>query len=364
MLIYYFLPIWVVICSSVYFTRIKNKNLIFLILVFLLLFPIMAFRKETIGTDLPSYINIFNSLGKNLTNSTFFNDKNMILYSVYNIMLYSISSDPRILIFSNSLIICVLFFIFLYRNCKDNLPFSTFLLVISYFYFAAFNISRQFIAIGIASNALYYLLNKNRCYNPVYKFVFLVCLAGFVHFTALILLLVLPLFFIKRNTYVFSYSILVPIVLVVFLLIGGSLIPIVLPAYADYFSDDFQFSFQNYSSQGRSLILYLFFLALIIGLFIYYKTKRISLNRKEVVIFSLFILYTLINVAGVHNPLFARISYYFSFSLLMFVPLFCNKFTFSEKVLAKVLVSCVLLIPFVIQLQGNYNGIIPYETFF
>lgn len=363
MLVYYFLPVWILICSLSFKLKVKNNNLLFLILVFLYMFPLMAFRNQNIGTDLQSYLNIFDDLAMNKFNSVHMFEKNMFLYSFYNVLLSLITTNSNILIFSNSLIICILLFLFLYRNCKNSLVFSTFLLIISYSYFTAFNIARQFIAIGIVSNAFYYIYNQ-KVNHALLKYCFCVLVASCVHFTSLITLVLVPVFIIKKQSNFIKYSLITPILIFLVFSFAGPLISTIIPSYSYYFDSNSQFGFQNYDSQGRTLIVFLFYLILLFVLYIYSKNNKIQIEKEEKITIGVFFFYTVFGLLGSFSPLLSRMGIYFSFSLLLFIPLFCNKFVFKEQIIAKILVSCVLLVPFVIQLEGNYSGIIPYETFF
>lgn len=365
MLIYLFVPLWIILCGFITLTNIKKKEIFFLILVFLFLFPLMAFRNINVGTDLQTYVYIFNSFSQYKFNSPLYGEKYSFLYSIYNIVLSYITPDYRILIFFNSLIICICFFIFLIRLCKKNILFSTLLLVLSYTFFTAFNISRQFMSIGLVFNATYYLFHRQTIKYAMLKFLIIVIIASLIHYTALFSIVMIPLFYFTKYRTKIMYSILIPITILFLFSFGGKLIVAISPEYNSYFSDNSIFSFQNYQAKGKISILYFFYLALIL-LYFYLrnKQKKESVLEIDLAMTPISFFYIILGIVGTFSPLLQRFNYYFSFSILMFIPAFSRLFVKNERLFINLVLCAILFIPFYIQLAGNYSGILPYSTFF
>ena len=92
MLVYSIQLILLFLSGLIFKSSLYNKKKVFLIVFCLILFSVMAFRTEEVGTDTEIYCNIFESLAKNKFDSTYFKDKTMYVYAFYNILVSLIST--------------------------------------------------------------------------------------------------------------------------------------------------------------------------------------------------------------------------------------------------------------------------------
>ena len=157
---------------------------------FSVLFFLMAFRAETMGTDAAAYHRVFNKIAKA-------NDLSGILKGVDSAPVYcllaklvSCVGDYRLMLIVTALIVLSSAAIYIY-NFSDNAVISTYCFVVLYFYLSSWNISRQFLAIALFLLALCF--RKERKYVPC---VILSLLAVGVHSLAAI---ALPLLIIERE---------------------------------------------------------------------------------------------------------------------------------------------------------------------
>ena len=357
MLIYVLIPFIIFFLGS--FTRLNNKKrkLSFLVATFTCLFLIMALRKPTIGTDTSLYIDIFNDLRRYKFNSRFFGNKMMYLYSIYNIIVGFIFPFEQGIVITNSLIICVLSGIFIYRICNKHIVSSTTFFVLLYCYFASFNIARQYIAILLVANAIYYLINKNVVKHPILKYLLILCSAFFVHNTAIVGLIILPLFFISKKDYL-TYFVICFFVILFAVPIMPLIITKIFPDYSGYFEGTNQ---NEFVSRGRTAILYLtnlFFVSL--GTFLINKKK---INNESKLIFLICLFSSCMSLVFNTNILVSRIISYFNIFMVAALPYVCDAFRSKSKIAMSYILFLIYFLPFVIQLKGHYGGIYSYEFF-
>ncbi len=169
----------------------KYKN-IYVFIIGTWLFFILALRSETVGSDLPTYINRYPIFGETPWKELPEVSKKMDMemgYAILSKLLYLLSANPRVLI-------CVVSFIIIYvfsKEIKDNSKnpaFSYFLYITLGMYVRAFTAYRQQIATALAIFSYRYIREK----KPI-KFLIVILIASTIHKSVLF---VLPMYFIAN----------------------------------------------------------------------------------------------------------------------------------------------------------------------
>lgn len=327
-----------------------KKKKIFLFFSFLTMFLIMGFRSENVGTDTSLYCNIF------IKNSTLsFMDilksgDSAILYVLYNKLVSLFSNDRNAIIVINSFVICLLTAIFIYNNSKKNVILPTILFMSFYHYFSAMNISRQYIAVLLIANSLYFLkLNKKL------PFIFMCICATFIHNTAIISFTLLPIFFIKRNKkklYIYLFSL---FVIALFLDKIIAIFSQIFPHYELYLNNNLL----TEVGQNKKILITFIYIIFEIIILILLRKKTLKIEEEN----SLFIYYfinalaILIGILSLKIMLLSRIEVYFSIFAIIYIPYILS--FFKDKILYIYIFTLLMILPMLIQLKSNNSEVLP-----
>ena len=152
MLVYYSVLVFILlaaICSSLAKKGIY-KDLFFQIAAFLL-FLVMAIRDESVGTDLPKYLDIVNTIGYS-NFSDFLSDSLSFPgyefgWIIINYIVVIFGSERMLLVTSSAFYIYSFYRLFSHYS---TLPFlSLAIFILSCYYFSGMNLLRQYTAIAI-----------------------------------------------------------------------------------------------------------------------------------------------------------------------------------------------------------------------
>lgn len=358
-MIYYYLQLFLILCASlILLTNIKNKKKIYICLYFFIIFFLMAFRDTSIGTDTEVYSNIFTSLANERFSSPYFSQKGMYVYSIYNILLGFISSKQNTIVIANAFIICILACVFIYKNCKDCLFLSSLLFVLMYFYFGAWNTSRQYISVLIFANSLYFVKEKK-----IIPFLILNIIGFFIHTTAISFLIVIPVFLFRKNWNKWNYFIYIFIIIIISFSMKN-FINIFMSIFNDY---------GNYGSNGllteknngRTIILIivsLFFL--ILGFVGAYLENDFSIIKENYIIIFIFVISIIFGFASYSFEMLSRFNLYFSITGFIVIPKFVRCFKNKEiRLLLSLTTIMIFSVQYFYMLNAGYNGILKYNTF-
>lgn len=254
----------------------KNVRLILLIVNLLFFFFLAIFKGATVGLDTIAYSQMYESAsapGLDFFVFVFGKAPEILFYS-FMYLFSNVLHTPEI-VFSifNYLIIC--FFLYLSFN-KEKLALTKLnLFFFIGFFIMSFSGMRQAISISISTFAIIFLLNKKAERNAKIYFIYLaiIALAICFHSSALVLVFVPLLFFIRIRKEVVPWPLL-------FLFI----LPIINGQLFLYFSTIFDFEYQPFSSRTSITMVLVGFLILF-----YYL---ININNK---VSSIFIKRSLIN---------------------------------------------------------------------
>lgn len=344
---------WLILISIVILYFVFNKNnTMFIISSFFILASIGSFRSSDVGADTRLYEFLF-------LNPSITENKNPV-YSMYSVLLSNISDVPHTITASNSILICLLFGIFIYRlhfETKYTL-YSIFLFITMFFFGNSLCTSRQYIAMGIVVNAVIFLFEKK-----VFKYLILSMLAIGVHSTAIVSLVALFLYFLKQNKKTVYILIFCSALIIVFY---NKIIEIFTSIFTDYdmYSNGNNMLQITTTGAGASLIYNIFiFIIFIFFIFTIFKYK-INLNKMEFNFICLFGVYAVLDLVFTNVVFLQRIFMYFSIFGTAVIPMYFQKIEhISEKNTFKLLNTTFIIfmiIYYYIQLSHDYIGIVPY----
>ena len=336
-------------CLYLLSPRTKLYRQLFIIITFLQTFLLYALRSSYIGTDTGTMVLDY------LYPSTILSGK-APLYSLIKAIFHFFIPNGQ-----GYMIMCGLFIIggtayYIYRNSKDIIL-STFLFFALYSFFQSMNIALQFIALVLIVNGMV-LIGENRKLSSFVLFVS----ALFIHSTSILLMPLLTLLFIKKNTTKRIFFICYCIGLICYepLL---NFFTLLFPLYTIYTDSGSWFE----AGQNRKILLTIFYLFLLIGSYwTYYKIKHNNTpqenNQWEFLLFCLTAT-VLIGFLALKSILLTRIEYYFSFTLILFIPLALSKFNSKSRQILYLLTCGIMVIPGIFQFMANYGQIRPYLFF-
>lgn len=312
----------------------------------------MGFRTENVGTDTRLYCTIFEkSFNLNLKELITGQDLTLI-YTLYNKIISFISTDRRAIIIANSLIICILTAIFIYKN-SQNPVFSTLSFMTFYHFFSAMNISRQYIAVLIVANAFTYLKNKQSK-----KYIITCLIATLIHNTAIVSFLLIPYLYLKPN----KKNIVIYLITITISLFFINEIMIVFSKLFSHYTIYFNNSFLKKVGQNRKIIITIIYIIFAPITYQLLKTKKIP-PKEEHEIYLLYIINYITIILGFLSlkiMLISRIEVYFSIFAIIYIPKIFN--LLKDKIMYYFIFTLIMIIPMYMQLQSNNSGVLPYTN--
>lgn len=334
--------------------RNSNKDLVFIIFVFCMMFAIQALRAESIGEDTPAYIAWFQDYcNLDQVNSLFHPWRDIeIGYSTLNVILSRFTNNPRILITIVSLIIISLHLYFIIKNSKN--PFLSILLFMGLNYFITSMVSwRQFIAMGIVFWAFPFLLNKKYI-----KASCIMILAFAFHDTSALFSITLIGVVLLSKNYMSSFIILIGGTVSLFFI--NHLLNLVLtlfPAYKIYFGYDSNFG--QIRSIGKLSYIYilveLILISIVLCLKKYHTPKIIGMS-------SLMALSVIVKLLGLYIPHMFRIGYFFDYFLILLIPELISDTRNGQIIKVSTFAASLLL--YFYYLSTNPGQTVPYAFYF
>ena len=325
----------------------KYKN-IYVFIIGTWLFFILALRSETVGSDLPTYINRYPIFGETPWKELPEVSKKMDMemgYAILSKLLYLLSANPRVLI-------CVVSFIIIYvfsKEIKDNSKnpaFSYFLYITLGMYVRAFTAYRQQIATALAIFSYRYIREK----KPI-KFLIVILIASTIHKSVLF---VLPMYFIANmkinyKVYVSSF-----IGCILCITIGDRLLSYI--TYKDRYTE--MVARGSDGAVGSCII----FSAFIVLMIIIWKSFRTP-ESKFYMHFAIFCL--LISSFTFVLPIIARMLYYFDAVMLYTIP---NTVSQIKNISTRYFIICsicfiTLFYYIYIICQADTGSVIPYSFY-
>ncbi|MBF0601918.1 EpsG family protein [Limosilactobacillus oris] len=322
MLIYIILLMAIFVYALLLRVKPESKSLrkLFLFLSFGSCALVLGLRAYFVGEDTASYITIFNftksiPLCDILTNPSikipYFVDYNSSASVESGFLLWCkfiqiLSNNPQVFLFLTASLTCFLFAKFIYDNCEENVFFPTIVFLCESIFMNSFNIARQMLACAIAIQA--YSLLKN---NKYWKAILIILIAFAVHHTAIITIILIPLFWFfnnhKRNyfNYIAIIISLVPIILAEMPNLVGS----IFSGYSSYYVNR---GSQNLIGLGTIVFIVIELVGII---YMHHNEFKIDGSSR---ISLLIILSIAFELAGLKVAMFLRMALYFRAYLLLF----------------------------------------------
>lgn len=313
----------------------KQKQNLYLIINFVLLFIIAGFRHPDLGTDSYNYQRIFNIIQNGSDTS------HEIGYQFINKLVVYFNGDYQSFLILTSFVFLFPIF-YTVRKISFNPSLSIYLYYTSYLFFQSFNIMRQSLAVSFVILSYLFLIKEKWVF-----YIITVLIASTFHTSALI---ALPLAFLhKVNFNKYSYLVLILISMGMGLLLGRFFASSIasLLGYESYFSDLKEVGLLN-----RTVFLLLFNS---LSIFIVFTIRSVySIELK------LFILYVIAFNLLITVPYSYRMLFYFSISGILFYPYYI----YNNKINGKLIpISIVILYTFIsfTRIFGD-GGVFPYES--
>ena len=330
-------------------------------------------RSINIGTDVRNYGNIFNTFGRLPLSSDV--SKSIDGFPVYRLMcklIYVIfDGNYQVMLVVSAAIIIYGLFKFIYRY-SDNCTASVFYYITLFYFFIAWNIVRQSIAMSLFLLAFISFEEKKYV-----KCIILGLLASGIHSIALIMFIAFVLTKIRWNKSIFAvYSLCI--------VLAMSLVPYMMnifirifPRYAMYsnvLSGDI--SAFGGVAKGRKIVLSIIFLAFIILYFLINRSpvKAIENSENELseeknvkdyfwLWASLTMIEIIIGILFSTNTFYGRLQILFSIYSIMLLPTIIERVGKKYRTIIYILTNILFAATTVIRLLGNEADVYPYEFF-
>ncbi|GEL15468.1 EpsG family protein [Pediococcus cellicola] len=339
----------------------ENLRQILLFLVFLILLFILGFRNYTVGSDTPTYVNLYNSIGTFPIHwSDFFSSRFEIGFLKYLSFLHLFSTNYVIMLFTSAFIFLFCWF-WSIKKLSTNifLSFAIFF-GLRIFTFAMTNL-RQTLAMGLVLVS-YLLFVKGKKFLAV----IMVIIATTFHISAIVFLLYYLISSVKL-------TVKVEIALAVVTVIALSLFQTITESFSQIFS-----RFESYTeagmTQGTDKLSIVVNICILILIFIFMQVINYSYQKNDKslqnfdfensynMIIFIGILFSIISLKFV---MISRLVYYFSMFSVFSLPNALKKI--KDKLLQSTLVIILFLffmayVLIIMWFRPEWNVIIPYSS--
>jgi len=357
---YLFLTICILLYGILLFSHgvTPQRKKIYLLLSFGHMALLMGLRATSVGTDTANYVRMFFRIG---TESSWINAiESAPVYNLYNKILFCLIPQEQAFLMVTAIIICAAVAVFIY-HFSDNVVISTYCYVALYFYFASFNISRQFMATAFLLYSVCLIKQDRRWSGWV-----MAILAVGIHNTAAVFLPFLLLreerITKRKTTFILAVIPILVIAIKVLFIPAVQLFAHIFPRYAMYINGVAIHSVSD-QGQGNNMLLGFFYVGVLaVSLFIlYYKKEYLTKPHEQQLQ-----LLTVISVVSVlayllltKNLAVMRVQRYFEIYLICLIPAIVEPFR-RFRYLIYFLLIIVLLLPFLYLLNNNISGVVPY----
>ena len=321
--------------------------LVFFTVDILILMLIMYARDKTVGTDLSTYLYYYDVLG-NVSKEKFLDEVKFrdleYGYSIFFRILYKINSNHEIYMLVSSFFIMIPLYYFIKKKSNNEL-FSLLLFICLGLYNQSFNTIRQFMAMGIL--LISFSAIKDR---KLKLFLFEVSLATLFHTSAIIFIIIYPL-----------YNVLISREKLFFIAIGSiGTVAILRNILATFFIRIMGYE-KYYDRVGLiSIIMIVEILITFIYIFFYNKFRRYDKKANIWVFMS--IITVCLSLLGLKIDLFHRVTIYFQIGYIISIPSFISSFKCNlTRNVGKIVVILLFSIYYLQALSNSSLGeTVPY----
>ena len=333
----------------------SNKTARKILIVISVVFPIIiaGFRFNN-GADYLQYKNLYDRFINYGVFSSSTSTKSIEIGFQWILRICSLfTTDSIYYFFLISLITIGLFYYGIWKE-SNNILFSITLFFISGIYLDTFNAVRQYLAVSIIFISVKYLINKE-----FVKYMIIVLIASLFHYSAIIMILVYPLFNIRL-----SFLKVICLIGLMFSM-GGILFSFIIDVmnktrYGYLINSNFDAPAATTSS--IIAISYMSILVIIIYYY-YYKCRKTIFDRRY---FTLQIIIWMTTLSSYFIPLSYRLQYYFVPLEIIVIPYFVQKV--SDKSIRAIMITSIVIMYLTITSIGIiYKGwytCLPYNFYF
>lgn len=354
-MLFYFIQIFIFLCYSFFFYLIRpNLERTYYVLVAIHFSIIMGMRSYWVGTDTSQYVGIY------LQRLTDFNQGGGAVYNwISNIIWILTNGNYHVFLMVLSTLTVSLYILFVYlvkTNYYEGFL-SIYIYITFYYYFNAFNIQRQMLAVSISLIATY-LCIKNRWLWGLLLFL----IAVGIHSTAIICFINIVILKLKKSKKTLIIAVLLS---GIFIFASGSLLNKFASIFGHYEMYLNTFNSNALSSKGGTIILGLFIMIFVV------ITPLLSPDILKNKIFSNILFFSgigaMIYIAGYKLQLLIRMADYFAIYSAVLLPFSVEQIItkFSNRNTAKaILTSTIMIAGFILlyyKLSKNMGDIIPYS---
>lgn len=351
-ILFSFLGIWTVSKKEITHLSRESSENIFLSLAFLIMLVITGCRGLTVGNDTPMYVRYFTQL-RGLKSLSLYNWRYELGFRFFNCLVAQFFSDPHVLLFMAALVTFILLFYVIKKGSAVPV-YSILLFYALTMYYTTINMVRQYIAISICCLAILLLMEKKRI-----RFVLLVILAGLMHTSAYLVMILIIFSIIPYNKNKRYWYILLGLVCSAFF---GGLITIMIrlfPAYSSYLTGD------NYYLQGKlGSIIRAVIYGMLFWIYDYLYRKYGKDTEANKIMYFTAILGFFISFVSVQGAILSRIAYYFNVmfcvsipNALSWIPDRKKKYVWAAAILLGAFAYNIIILIF----RPNWSGVIPYS---
>lgn len=332
MLAYYIL-FAVPICLKIIYAYNRNDSLYkpakineeqkVIISFFIILFLLLALRKDDVGIDLNNYKTIFNSV----TRSDWVNLQNNKIeygYLLYNKLLSSINNNFQFFMACTALITVFPIAFLFYRESEDALLSISIFCVLSNFCML-FSGLRQSIAIAFTVPAYYCAKNKKLLW-----FIIFVFLAFNFHRSAMIMLLIYPLYNITISKK--SIFFIAPAMIAIFIFRSK-----IFDFLINFIGDEYQLKYGSQIDTGAYTTLILF---IMFALYAFLAIDDKKIDKDILGLRNILLLAICIQFFASLNSVAMRMNYYF----ITFIPVLISKTYYYCKEIDRSIVNLVNIV--------------------
>ena len=286
----------------------KRKNAS-IIIFFIIFFIMLALRSTSCGTDVRNYENFFYFSSK-ADFSDIFKDNKYIepLYYALNWCIVRIYPDFRVILVFVAFLSTFFLGLF-YKNESEHAPLTILLFVTNACFTIIFSGLRQAIAMQFMIPAYYFAKQKK-----LVPFILVVVLATYFHLSALIILLLYPVFHMRLKN---KHLIVVLSVIAITFIFRTQLFTVLFPLIGDKYS-----KYTNIGDTGGYSMFFFFVLWFMIS-FIYPDEKKLNFEIRG--LRNVIVLMTIIQSFASIHTLAMRFNYYFIMLLPIAIPKILNR---------------------------------------
>ncbi len=326
----------------------ENNDKLFLIIVFSMFFILVGYREMTRGNDTISYLRLFEQCATNKWNVSIFNNYYEFGYLIFNILVSYISNNSRFFLIVLSFLFNYSIYSFIKKNSNNYLVSVLMYVGLMYFY-SSMNIIRQFLAIIIILYSFNFVKEKK-----LFPFLFFVLLATTIHSSAIISLLIYPIYHCKYN----KKRVFIVIIISIFLLLS---LDIVYPFVVNILNRDTYYLNRIGVTKIFNVISFLLFLGMFIFSTCITRNKNYGNNN-----FYLFVLLftSCVSMISINMAVLERVCIYYSMFSIVALPNLIHNSKIKDKFIINALVVLVLFIysSTTMIYRPNWNTAFDYKT--